>query len=152
MQHKRYFEDFTVGMTLEMGPRTVTKDEIIRFAEKFDPQPFHLDEEAGKASLFGGLAASGWHTAAMTMRMMVDGYLSTAASMGSPGVDELRWLKPVRPDDVLTLRMEVTEVIPSRSKPDRGIVKSTHSLFNQKDELVMVMKGMGMFGRRSQAA
>lgn len=143
-----YFEDFAVGQRIEMGPREVGLDEIVRFARRFDPQPFHLDEEAGRASLFGGLVASGWQTAAICMRMMVDGYLNRAASMGSPGVDELRWIKPVRPGDRLRLTMIVTEILPSRSKPDRGVVKSLHELRNQNGELVMTMKGLGMYARR----
>ena len=145
---KRYFEDFQVGQVIEMGPRQVSREEIIRFAEKFDPQPFHVDEAAAKATMFGGLIASGWHTMSMTMRMMVDGFISDSRSLGSAGIDELRWLKPVRPDDVLHLRMEVTEVLPSKTKPDRGTVKSFYRLTNQKGELVMTVKGSGMFGRR----
>src|SRR5512146_2075241 len=121
---KRYFEDFQVGQVIEMGPRKVSREEIIRFAEKFDPQPFHIDDEAARATMFGGLIASGWHTMSMTMRMMVDGFIGDSRSLGSAGIDELRWLKPVRPDDVLHLHMEVTEVLPSKSKPDRGTVKS----------------------------
>ncbi|MCW5752550.1 MAG: MaoC family dehydratase [Alphaproteobacteria bacterium] len=146
-----YFEDFALGQRIEMGPREVSLEEIVKFARRFDPQPFHLDEEAGRASLFGGLVASGWHTAAICMRMMVDGYLNRAASMGSPGVDELRWIRPVRPGDRLRLTMTVTEILPSRSKPDRGVVKSLHELHNQNGELVMTLKGLGMYARRPAA-
>jgi len=149
---KRYFEDFHVGQVIEMGPRTVSREEIIRFAEKFDPQPFHIDETAAKATMFGGLIASGWHTMSMCMRMMVDGFISESASLGSAGIDELRWLKPVRPGDSLSLTMEVTETLPSKSKPDRGTVKSSYRMRNQKGELVMTLKGTGMFSRRAGAA
>lgn len=148
---KRYFEDFHVDQTFVMGPRKVTREEIVAFAQRYDPQPFHLDEAAGRASLFGGLVASGWHTMAITMRLMVDGFIRDSSSMGSPGIDELRWVKPVRPGDELTLTMVVREVLPSRSKPDRGIIKSEYDLKNQAGETVMTLKGMGMYGRRPQA-
>lgn len=148
---KRFMEDFTVGEVIEMGPRQVTRDEIVAFARKYDPQPFHLDEAAAAATPYGGLIASGWHTMAMCMRMMVDGFIRGSASMGSPGIDQLRWLKPVRPGDSLTLQMRVTEVTASRSKPDRGIVKSAYELRNQTGDLVMTLKGMGMYRRREVA-
>lgn len=149
---RRYLEDFKVGDVIEMGPRSVTRDEIVAFARKFDPQPFHVDEDAARASPYGGLIASGWHTMAMCMRMMVDGYIRGTESMGSPGIDELRWLKPVRPGDVLRLRQEVVEVLPSRSKPDRGIVKSAHTLSNQDGQVVMTLRGMGMYRRRPEVS
>ncbi len=141
-------EDFHVGHVIEIGQRTVTAEEIIAFASQFDPQPFHLSEEAGRRSIYGSLIASGWHTAAMVMRMSCDAYLLDARSMGSPGIDELRWLKPVRAGDTICARFEVIEVRPSKSKPDRGIVVSIWRVFNQHDELVMTMRGMGMFLRR----
>jgi acyl dehydratase len=149
---KYYFDDFRVGQVFDIGPRPVTKDEIVAFARKFDPQPFHIDEEAAKKYMFGGIIASGWHTAAICMRMSVDGMIKDAASLGSPGVDELRWLKPVRPGDELNLRMEVVEVTPSRSKPDRGTIRVQWTMSNAAGEPVMTMKGLGMYARRPKAA
>lgn len=142
------FEDLTPGLVLEAQGPTVTAEAIVAFARQFDPQPFHLDDEAGKASLFGGLCASGWHTAALCMRMMCDAYLLDSASLGSPGLDELRWLKPVRAGDTLRWKMTVLEQRPSRSRPAMGSVLSTWEVFNQRDELVMTMRGWGLFGRR----
>ena len=142
------FEDFHVGQLIEIGRRTVTSEEIIAFASQFDPQPFHLSEDAGRRSIYGSLIASGWHTVAMVMRMSCDAYLLDSLSMGSPGVDELRWLKPVRAGDTIRAQFEVIDIRPSKSKPDRGIVVSAWRVFNQHDELVMTMRGMGMFLRR----
>lgn len=149
---KLYLEDFHVGMQVVMGPRPISAEEIVTFARRYDPQPFHLDDEAGKATPFGGLVASGWHTVSICMRMMVDGFIGNSASMGSPGLDELRWVKPVRPGDIVTLTMTVREVTPSKSKPDRGVIRSEYELRNQRGELVMTMRGMGMYGRRPAAA
>jgi len=149
---KYYFEDFYVGQVFESGPRHVSKEEILDFARKYDPQPFHIDEAAARQSIFGGLIASGWHTGSICMRMSVDAMIGAAASLGSPGVDEGRWLKPVRPGDDLSLRIEVLEVIPSRSKPDRGVVRVGWTLSNQKQEAVMTMKGLGMYARRPAEA
>jgi len=146
----RYLEDFQEGSTLECGSYTLSEEEIIRFATEFDPQPFHIDPEAAATSPFGGIIASGWHTVSIMMRLMVDGYISGSSSMGSPGVDEVRWLKPVRPGDTITARAHVNEVIPSKSKPDRGIVKSLMEVSNQHDETVMTVQGMGMYLRRPQ--
>ncbi len=123
-QHYEYFEDYVVGTVHEFGSVTVEEAEVIAFAQRFDPQPFHIDAMAAKQSVFGGLIASGWHTAAMMMGMIVEHYLAQSASLGSPGIDELRWLKPVRPGDTLTARVTVLETRRSRSKPDRGIVYS----------------------------
>jgi acyl dehydratase len=142
------FEDFHVGDRRVLGSLTVTREEIVAFAQKFDPQPFHLDEAAAKASLFGGLVASGWHTASLCMRLMVEGILSKSLSMGSPGVDELRWLKPVRPGDSLTLGAEVLSCDPSKSKPDRGSIRVRYTLANQKGETVLSMIGIGLIQRR----
>jgi acyl dehydratase len=142
------FEDFRVGQVLEIGQRTVTADEIIAFARQFDPQPFHLSEEAGRRSIYGSLIASGWHTVAIVMRMSCDAYLLESRSMGSPGVDELRWLKPVRAGDTIRAEFETLEVRPSKTKPDRGIVVSAWRVFNQHDKIVMTMRGMGLFLRR----
>ena len=145
---KTYFEDFRVGQVIELGSCTVSKDEIIAFARKFDPQPFHIDEAAAERSIYGGLIASGWHTGSLFMRLLYDGLLSHAASMGSPGQDELRWIKPVRPGDTLSARGLVEELIPSRSKPDRGLIRTTYEVFNQDGDKVMTVRGLGMFGKR----
>ena len=145
---KIYFEDFRVGQVIELGSRTVSKDEIIAFARQFDPQPFHVDEAAAERSIYGGLIASGWHTGSLFMRLLYDGLLSHAASMGSPGQDELRWIKPVRPGDTLSARGLVEELIPSRSKPDRGLIRTTYEVFNQDGDKVMMVRGLGMFGKR----
>jgi acyl dehydratase len=144
----RYFEDFAPGQVIELGRYTITKDEIVAFARQFDPQPFHLDEEAAKKTIYGGLLASGWHSAAITMRLLYDGLVKDTISLGSPGVDELRWVKPVRPGDTLSARLTVLECIPSRSKPDRGVVRSAIEMRNQHDEVVVTSKGLSLFGRR----
>jgi acyl dehydratase len=144
----RYFEDFTPEQVIELGRHTITKDEIITFAKQFDPQVFHLDEIAAKDTIFGGLIASGWHTGSLMMRMLYEGVVQHVVSLGSPGVDELRWMKPVRPGDTLSGRLTVTECVPSRSKPDRGIVKSTMEMRNQYGEVVVSAKGLSLFGRR----
>ena len=145
---KIYFEDFRVGQVIELGSCTFSKDEIIALARKFDPQPFHIDEAAAERSIYGGLIASGWHTGSLFMRLLYDGLLSHAASMGSPGQDELRWIKPVRPGDTLSARGLVEELIPSRSKPDRGLIRTTYEVFNQDGDKVMMVRGLGMFGKR----
>ncbi len=144
----RYFDDFKPGQVIDLGRRTVSRDAILAFAREFDPQVFHTDEEAAKATVFGGLIASGWHTASLAMRMLYDGLIKDTVSFGSPGVDELRWLKPVRPGDTLAAKMTVTEVVPSRSKPDRGIVRSLLELTNQDGDVVVTMRGLSMLGRR----
>lgn len=147
----KYLEDFAVGQVMEFPPRTVSEDEIIAFARDYDPQPFHLDKEAARQSLFGGLCASGWHTAGIMMRMLVDNMIGKYASMGSPGVDQLRWVKPVFPGDTLHLRGEVVDVKPSRSKPDRGVITSRYEMKNQKGETVLTMQAKGMYARRPAA-
>jgi acyl dehydratase len=144
-----YFEDFTPGTVYELGSRTFTRDDIVAFARQYDPQPFHLDEEAAAASPFGGLIASGWQTASTCFRLSVDGFIGRAASLGSPGIDELRWLRPVRPGDTLTARAEVLEAKPSRSKPDRGAVRVRYDAFNQRGEQVLSMMSWGLFARRA---
>lgn len=145
-----YLEDFEVGRTVSYGAYEVTEEEIIEFAEKYDPQPFHLSHEAAKGSFLGGLCASGWHTCSMTMRMMIDELTRTGGgtSLGSPGIDELRWLRPVRPGDVLSVINEVTEVRPSRSRPDVGTVHSNMIVNNQKGEPVMTFKSIAFFPKR----
>jgi acyl dehydratase len=144
----RYFEDFQPGTVFELGSHTVTADEIVDFARQFDPQPFHLDEEAAAAGPFGGLAASGWHTAALFMRIYVTSLLNDAAGMGSPGVEEMRWLHPVRPGDTLTGRLTVVEASPSRRRPDRGTLRCQCELVNQEGQAVLTMTARGFFGRR----
>jgi acyl dehydratase len=143
-----WWEDFREGQVREFGGKTVERDEIVRFASEFDPQPFHLDEAAANRTMFQGLIASGWHTAAMTMRMLCDGYLNRSASLGSPGIEHLKWLQPVRPGDTLRVRMTVMESRALKSKPGVGIVKSRTELLNQRDEVVMEMLGVGMFARQ----
>ena len=144
----RYFEDFKPGDVMESGGYTITRASILAFARDYDPQPFHTDEEAARHTIYGGLIASGWQTAAILMRLCWDTLLHDCAGLGSPGIDELRWLKPVRPGDTLTLRYTVADVVPSRSKPDRGIVRSLSEMRNQRGEVVLTMKGLGMFSRR----
>lgn len=141
---ERYFEDYVTGAVHEFGPIRVEEAEIIAFAKRFDPQPFHTDPAAAKESVFEGLIASGWHTASLMMRLFVDHYLSRIASLSSPGVDELRWLKPVRPGDELSMRVTVSETTRSRTKPDRGIVRSYIEVLNQRREVVMTMKAMNL--------
>ncbi|MDB5823244.1 MAG: MaoC family dehydratase [Herminiimonas sp.] len=145
---KWHFEDFKVGDSLEVGSYTIGEEEIISFARQYDPQPFHVDREAATKSIYGGLIASGWQTVLIMMRTMVDNFLNDSSSQGSPGVDELRWLRPVRPGDTLTFSTTVLTVKPSNSKPDRGIVQSEWSAKNQSGEVVATMKGMNIFLRR----
>ena len=144
----RYFEDFEVGQTLELGTTSVTEAEIIAFASQFDPQPFHVDPVLAKESAFGGLIASGWHTGSLLMRLLVDGVINETISMGSPGVDEVRWPHPVRPGDVLRGRFIVLECRASKSRPDMGVVRSRTEMFNQREELVMTLVGVHFLGRR----
>ena len=144
----RYFEDFAPGEVIELGSRTITKDSIVAFAREFDPQPFHTDEAAAARSIYGGLLASGWHTGSLAMRILYDGLLKDTVSLGSPGIDELRWLKPVRPGDTLSLRMTILETIPSRTKPDRGLVRSLMEMRNQHGEVVLTIRGLSLLGRR----
>jgi acyl dehydratase len=149
---KRYFwEDFPVGQVREFGAYEVTRDAVLAFAREFDPQPFHLDDDAAAASLFGRLAASGWHTCAMAMRMMCDGYLLESASLGSPGLDKLSWTKPVHPGDTLHMRLEVLEARPLASRPEVGLVRSRWDVMNQHNDTVLTMEGYGMFRRRAPA-
>jgi acyl dehydratase len=147
----RYFEDFKVGDVTEVGPVSVSENEIVAFAQRYDPQPFHIDTEAAKASPFGGLIASGWHTTALFMGMFVRAVLLDSASLGSPGVEEIRWTAPVRPGDTLTGRTTVTDVQPSSTNPNRGTVFTTNEVFNQNGECVMTLKARGFFARRPAA-
>jgi acyl dehydratase len=144
----RYFEDFPAGAVFAAGAITVSADEIIEFARKYDPQPMHTDPEAAARGQFAGLIASGWHTAAMMMRLFADNFLSPQSSAASPGLDELRWLKPVRPGDVLSLRVVVLEARPSHSRPDQGVVRSSIEVLNQRGEVVMSLKPISLMHRR----
>ncbi len=146
-----YFEDFVVGLRRELGSRSLSADQMIAFAREYDPQPFHIDAEAAAHSPFGSLIASGWQTCAVTMRILCDSFLLDSASMGSPGVDEVRWTKPVRPGDTLTVFSTVIEARASRSKPDRGVVVSSTEVVNQHGEIVMTMRGMTMLATRPGA-
>ncbi len=148
---QRYFEDYIPGSIQVFGTAVVAENEIVEFARRYDPQEFHIDPVAAKQTAFGGLIASGWHTAAMMMRLLVDNYLSSVASLGSPGVDELRWTKPVRPGDTLSVRVTVLDATRSRSKPDRGIIKSSVEVLNQNDEIVMTMRGVNLMLCREKA-
>jgi acyl dehydratase len=144
----RYFEDFAPGDVFELGTRTVTRDEIVAFAREFDPQPLHVDEAAAADGPFDGLIASGWHTGALWMRMYVDAVVGDSVSMGSPGIEELRWLHPVRPGDTLSGRLTVLETTPSERHADRGTVRSRGEMVNQDGEVVLTMIARGYFGRR----
>ncbi|MDF1598577.1 MaoC family dehydratase [Mesorhizobium sp. YIM 152430] len=153
MTEKRWaFEDFTVGRTIVLPEKHVTAEEIIDFASQFDAQPMHLDEAAGKASILGGLAASGWHTCAMFMRMMCDAFLNDSTSQGAPGVDYVRWKKPVIAGDTLTGRSTITAARVSAKRPGLGFVTVEHRLFNQKGETVLELANTGMFLLREPGA
>jgi acyl dehydratase len=138
------FEDFVPGSVQTFGTVLVKEEEIIEFARRYDPQVFHTDPVAARKTPYGGLVASGWHTAAMAMRLIVEHHLSQVASAGSPGVDEVRWLKPVRPGDQLSVRVTVLEARRSESKPDRGVVRSLVEVLNQDKEVVMTFKGVSI--------
>lgn len=143
-----YWEDFRVGEPREFGATEVTRDAVLSFATAFDPQPFHLEDAAAEASLFGRLSASGWHTCAMAMRMLCDHYLLESSSLGSPGIEDVRWTRPVYPGDVLTVRFTPLQSRPMASRPQVGLVRSRWEVFNQRREAVLTMEGWGMFGRR----
>lgn len=145
----QYLEDLVVGEVLRFGHYEVTREEVIDFARKFDPQPFHLDDAAAAKTHFGRIAASGWHSGAMSMAMLVEHFNAVGhQGLGSPGIDELRWLKPVYPGDTLRMTWEVLEVTPSRSKPDRGSIRTRTEMFNQHDECVMRILARSMVARR----
>lgn len=149
----RHFEDVEVGATASFGRYEVTREEVIEFASKYDPQPFHLDDDAAAKTYFGRLSASGWHTCAMTMRMLVENMKgSEQAGLGSPGVDSLRWLKPVYPGDTLRCVTEVREKRRSRSRPEMGSFKSTVRVFNQNDEQVLELQSIGLIRVRNPDA
>jgi acyl dehydratase len=144
-----YWEDISEGSVAEYGPRFVTRDEIVAFATEFDPQPFHLDEDAARASLLGGLCASGWHTCCIMMRLIADGFLLDSASMGAPGVDEVKWLVPVRPGDSLTVRRNVLGTRVSKSRPEMGLVSLLFEVLNQNGTCVMTLRTTMMLARRA---
>jgi acyl dehydratase len=147
-----YWEDFVQGSVTELGPRPVSADEIVAFAREFDPQPMHLGDAGAREAGLDGLIASGWHTCAILMRMIVDGFVGQSASMGSPGVDEVRWLKPVRPGDVLMARRTVVATRISRSRPEMGFVNFRFDVINQAGETVMMTTSPLMIRRRDAAA
>jgi acyl dehydratase len=151
MGYRYYWEDLLAGSVRDLGSVSVTAEEMKAFAVQFDPQPFHLDAEAGRQSMFGDLCASGWHTCALAMRLTVDGFLKESASMGSPGLDKVRWLRPVFPGDRLSLQYTVVESRPMRTRPETGLVRAAWDMFNQRGEKVLEMEGWGMFERRVPA-
>lgn len=146
-----YWEDFTPGRLFETAARTLSEEDIVRFAREYDPQTYHTDAEAARHSPFGGLIASGWQTAAVGMRLMCDSYLLETSCVGSPGLDELRWLKPVRPGDTLRLRTTVIEATPSAKQANRGTVLFRWEILNQNGELALLMVGRQLFLRRAPA-
>jgi acyl dehydratase len=149
---KYYYEDFPVGLVREVQGLSFTEAEIITFAKQYDPQSFHVDPQKAKDSIYGGIIASGWQTAAACMRLICDDYLLESANLGSPGIRELKWLHPVRPGDQLRLKMSVLEARVSQSKPDRGITLHRWEVFNQTGALVLDMSGYNIFLRRAAAA
>jgi acyl dehydratase len=148
----RYFEDYVEGDEHRFGPIAVDADELMAFAGRFDPQTMHIDVEGAKHTPFGGLIASGWHTASLMMRLYVDHYLSHVASLASPGLDDLRWLKPVRPGDSLSVRVKVLKAVASKSKPDRGAVTSFVEVTNQAGEVVMTLTLVNFIAKRPAAS
>jgi acyl dehydratase len=149
---KLHFEDFKPGLFAEYGPRLVTREEIVAFAAEFDPQPMHLDEEAARETMLGGLSASGWHTCGLMMRMMCDGFLLDSSSMGANAIEEVSWLKPVRPGDRLTLRLTVLDTRASKSRPEMGFVTVLMEMINQAGACVMSLRSPLIFGTRAGAA
>jgi acyl dehydratase len=144
----RYLEDFSEGQVFELGEETIREEEILQFARRFDAQPFHTDPEAARRSMYGGLIASGWHTASLFMGMLVRSLLHDVASLGAGGLDELRWLKPVRPGDTLRGRLTVLGTKPSTRHPERGLLTCVGELFNQNGERVLMIRWSAMVGRR----
>jgi acyl dehydratase len=151
-REQRWFEDYRPGLVLEFGAISVDGNEIIEFGRRFDPQPFHVDPEAAARSAYGGLIASGWHTGSVMMQLLVEHYLSPVSSLGSPGIDELRWLAPVRPGDALSVRLTILAARRSQSKPDRGLVRALIEVLNQRREVVMSMKALNFIRCRPAAA
>ena len=152
MKPKLHWEDFKPGDVAIYGPRRVTREEIVAFAAEFDPQPMHLDEAAASTTLLGGLGASGWHTCCLLMRIIADGYLLEASSMGAPGVDEMRWLKPLRPGTEIRVRATALETRPSTSRPERGFVKFRFDVIDEQDAVLASLTCSQMLGRREPGA
>jgi acyl dehydratase len=151
----RYFEDFVdlmEGPPVELGSHTFTTESMVEFARAYDPQAMHTDPDQARGSIYGGLIASGWHTAAIYMRLLVDAVIGQSESLGSPGLDNLRWLKPVRPGDTLQARFSVLDARPSNSRPDRGVVRSRGEMVNQDGEVVMTLEAVNFFGCRPSTA
>jgi len=148
-----YFEDIVVGKKSSFGHYEVTREEVLDFAQKYDPQPFHLDDDAAAQTHFGRVSASGWHTCAMTMRMLVENMLATKqAGLGSPGIDEIRWLKPVFPGDTLRVESEILSKKQSQSKPEMGSMRGQTKVLNQNDEVVMTLVSIGLIRVRGDKA
>ena len=143
-----YYEDLEIGQKIKLGSIKVSKKEIISFAEKFDPQPFHTNEIKAKESIFGGLCASGWHTCSLFMRILYDGFLINSAALGSPGMDAIRWLKPLRPGDTITGIGEVIKKRPSKSRPEIGSLIINYEVFNKNNELIMTLIGISIFKKK----
>jgi acyl dehydratase len=149
MTNKRHWEDFAKGAVEIYGPRLVTREEIVAFAAEFDPQPMHLDEAAASATMLGGLAASGWHSCCLLMRMIADGFLLDSTSMGAPGVDELRWLRPLRPGTQIRVRATVLDKRPSQSRPERGFVRFLFEVLDENDDVLTDLTCSQMLVRRA---
>ncbi len=148
-RHERGFEDYDAGAVYVFGPVAVSEAEIVEFARHYDPQAIHTDPAWALIGPYGGLIASGWHTTSLMMRLIVDNYLPTVASLGSPGVDELRWLLPVRPGDQLRVRLTVADIRQSKSKPDRGVLTTNVEVLNQRDETVMSLRAVNLLLSRT---
>lgn len=148
---RRYFEDFAAGEVVELGRTRVTAPEIVAFARRVDPQPFHVDAAAARESIYGGLIASGLHTLGLFTRLFVEQVLNASVSLGSPGFERVQWPRPVRPGDTLRARYTILECRPSRSKPDRGIIRFRGELTNQRDEVVLILEAVNFLGRRPAA-
>ena len=152
MSTRLYWEDFQPGAVAVYGPRLVTREEIVAFAAEFDPQPMHLDEAAASATMLGGLAASGWHTCCLLMRMLTDGFVLNSSSMGAPGVEEVRWLKPLRPGTRIRVRSTVLDTRASKSRPDMGLVKMQHEVLDETESVLTTLTSTAMMGRRQPGA
>jgi acyl dehydratase len=149
---KRHWEDFQTGAVAVYGPRLVTREEIVAFAAEFDPQPMHLDETAASATILGGLGASGWHSCCLLMRMITDGFLLDSKSMGSPGIDEVRWLKPLRPGTQIRVRATVLDTRVSKSRPEVGFVKFQYEVLDEQDAVLTTLTSSMMMARRKPGA
>jgi acyl dehydratase len=145
---KHYWEDFKTGDVAVYGPRLVTREEIVAFAAEFDPQPMHLDEAAASATLLGGLAASGWHVTSLLMRLIADGFILDSSSMGAPGIEELRWLRPLRPGTQVRVRVTVLDTRASKSRPEMGLTRFRYDMIDEADAVIVSMTVPTMFGRR----